>query len=76
MRTVERVNGDENGALIMMVMGGDKFIDSTYEEPRFLVAFAGAAKQRDGHKVAVLQTGEPGASEEESKSQLLGAESL
>jgi hypothetical protein len=29
----------------MMVMGGHKFIDSTYEEPRFLVAFAGAAKQ-------------------------------
>jgi hypothetical protein len=29
----------------MMVMSGHKFIDSTYEEPRFLVAFAGAAKQ-------------------------------
>jgi len=76
MRTIERVCGDENGALIMMVMGGDKFIDSTYEEPGILVAFASAAKQRDGHKVTVLSTGEPGAGEEESKSQLLGAKSL
>jgi|688.fasta_scaffold192367_1 hypothetical protein len=60
----------------MMVMGGHKFIDSTYEEPRFLVAFAGAAKQWDGDKVAILSSGEPVASEEESKSQLLGPESL
>jgi hypothetical protein len=57
-------------------MGGHKFIDSTYAEPRFLVAFAGAAEQRDGHKAAILSTREPVASQKESKSQLLGAKSL
>lgn len=63
-------------AHILRLMGGHKFIDSTYEEPRFLGSPPRAAEQRDGHQTAILSTIEPVASQEESKSQLLGTKSL